>query len=317
MILLVTHRKGFESNLFVEEFKRRGLPFFRLNQDEYPRELSCDIFIGDDNRVEFLRGNKIISSKEISVAFFQQGYIFEFSNLVGAAANLAKNDTSALFVDIWQFLDCHWISPPHVILESKKLKQLHVALKSGLTIPETMVSTEKQSIVNFSYKIGGELIFKSIDTQIIDIGDKSYASYTALLDKDKIDRMSEKQLSPVMIQKRIAKKFEIRVVYIEGFFFAAKIESQLDDSTSLDWRKNPLMAQEQISEFELPDDIKKKISLLMKSLKLGYGSIDLIVSKEDEYVFLEVNTTGSWYWIEKATGLPILTKFVDVLEGYL
>lgn len=44
--------------------------------------------------------------------------------------------------------------------------------------------------------------------------------------------------------------------------------------------------------------------MLLKSLGLRFGGIDLAVS-DGEYYFLEVNPTGEWAWLVDATALPI------------
>lgn len=47
---------------------------------------------------------------------------------------------------------------------------------------------------------------------------------------------------------------------------------------------------------------------------LKYGAIDLVRTKNDNLIFLEVNPTGDWYWIERSTGLRISECIVDMIE---
>lgn len=44
---------------------------------------------------------------------------------------------------------------------------------------------------------------------------------------------------------------------------------------------------------------------LTKTLGLAYGAIDMIVTPDGEYVFLEINPTGQYQWLEALTGLRI------------
>ncbi len=53
---------------------------------------------------------------------------------------------------------------------------------------------------------------------------------------------------------------------------------------------------------------------LMKALKINFGAIDMILTPEGEYVFLEVNPNGQWGWIEKLTGMPISQVIDDVVS---
>jgi glutathione synthase/RimK-type ligase-like ATP-grasp enzyme len=51
----------------------------------------------------------------------------------------------------------------------------------------------------------------------------------------------------------------------------------------------------------------------MDRLGLVYGAIDMRLTPEGEYVFLEINPTGQWLFIEAATGQPIAAAFADLL----
>jgi glutathione synthase/RimK-type ligase-like ATP-grasp enzyme len=44
----------------------------------------------------------------------------------------------------------------------------------------------------------------------------------------------------------------------------------------------------------LPDDIRNQILNLMKKLGLVFGCIDMIVTPNDEYFFLEINPSIEW-----------------------
>lgn len=39
----------------------------------------------------------------------------------------------------------------------------------------------------------------------------------------------------------------------------------------------------------------------------------MIVTPQDEYVFLEINPNGQWLWIERLTNLPISEIIADTL----
>jgi glutathione synthase/RimK-type ligase-like ATP-grasp enzyme len=52
---------------------------------------------------------------------------------------------------------------------------------------------------------------------------------------------------------------------------------------------------------------------LVKRLGLCYGTIDLVLTPDDRYVFLEINPNGQFLWIEQLTGLPISDAICDLL----
>ncbi len=51
----------------------------------------------------------------------------------------------------------------------------------------------------------------------------------------------------------------------------------------------------------------------MKIFGLVYGAFDFIVTPDGRYVFLEVNPSGQYMWIECATGLEITAALADAL----
>ncbi|MFM9438385.1 hypothetical protein ACFDR9_005491 [Janthinobacterium sp. CG_23.3] len=68
------------------------------------------------------------------------------------------------------------------------------------------------------------------------------------------------------------------------------------------------------SVFTLPAAELKKVRAFIRASGLRYGSIDMIVDTEENYIFLEVNETGQFLWIEDILPeLPLLDCFADFL----
>ncbi|MCK5171613.1 MAG: hypothetical protein KAQ75_17170, partial [Bacteroidales bacterium] len=52
---------------------------------------------------------------------------------------------------------------------------------------------------------------------------------------------------------------------------------------------------------------------LMDYYQLNYGAIDMIVTNNDKYIFLEINPVGEFFWLEENPGFPISETIADVL----
>ena len=53
----------------------------------------------------------------------------------------------------------------------------------------------------------------------------------------------------------------------------------------------------------------------MKKFNLNFGACDLIRTPEDEFVFLEINPNGRWWWIQELTKMNIakdIAKFLSL-----
>jgi hypothetical protein len=46
---------------------------------------------------------------------------------------------------------------------------------------------------------------------------------------------------------------------------------------------------------------------------LVFGCIDLILTPDNRYVFLEINPMGQWQWVENLTGMPLVDNFTEML----
>ena len=53
----------------------------------------------------------------------------------------------------------------------------------------------------------------------------------------------------------------------------------------------------------------------MERLGLVFGSIDMIVTPQGDYVFLEVNPSGQFDWIARLSGLPIYEHLAAMLAA--
>lgn len=77
-----------------------------------------------------------------------------------------------------------------------------------------------------------------------------------------------------------------------------------------DWR---LHSKQYLSypSFDLPIDVQKLCVLLVKSLGLVYGAIDLALSN-DVFWFIEINPTGEWAWLDSPK-----SKIADTIVDHL
>jgi glutathione synthase/RimK-type ligase-like ATP-grasp enzyme len=114
-----------------------------------------------------------------------------------------------------------------------------------------------------------------------------------------------------LFQAYVDKCFEVRVTVIGEAIFAAAIYSQHSDYAKIDFRKR--YADLRYATHQLPDTISAKILKLMKHFGLVYGALDLIVTSEGDYQFLEINASGQFGWIEAATDLPLFHTLACLL----
>jgi glutathione synthase/RimK-type ligase-like ATP-grasp enzyme len=65
----------------------------------------------------------------------------------------------------------------------------------------------------------------------------------------------------------------------------------------------------------LPQEIQTRLQEFLDYFGLQYGAFDLILTPDGQYVFLELNPSGEFFWLDSVVGLPISKAIADVLLG--
>jgi glutathione synthase/RimK-type ligase-like ATP-grasp enzyme len=104
--------------------------------------------------------------------------------------------------------------------------------------------------------------------------------------------------------------YDLRVTVVGMEVFAAAIHSQ-ETEYPVDSRIDIINAE--IEPVVLPDHLSDLLLQLTDALGLVYGAIDLRRTPDDRYVFLEINPSGQFRYIEVATGLPITAALAAAL----
>lgn len=188
-------------------------------------------------------------------------------------------------------------------VDTNKIKNLEMARRVGLEIPESLVSNSVASISSFidSHE---KTIVKPIkaagSTQRMGIETFNFGQKTNVFDQSMLKKFLSKhsEFQPTHFQEYIEKDFEIRAFYIEGSIYSMAIFSQSNEQTKIDFRDYDSLNPNRNVPFRLPNAIENKLIDLMNKLEYKTGSFDIIYSK-GRYVFLEVNTLGQFEWVSK------------------
>ena len=92
--------------------------------------------------------------------------------------------------------------------------------------------------------------------------------------------------------------------------FSAAIYTSADAKD--DWRRHPSGGVRFVKE-QFPDAESDLCINLLGKLGLQYGTFDFIETPEGEIIFLEVNPSGNYLWLEEQLGLPISNSIASKL----
>lgn len=220
------------------------------------------------------------------------------------------NDTASevqTFIDNWWGIvreilgsSVPWLNPVPAIANAKnKAYQLRIAHSVGFRVPTTIIGNSADAVREFCRKNGGEIIMKPFFQRTWKEGNHEYQQPTYLINSKHLHDDIAVKLCPAIYQEPIAKAFELRVLVLGDHFIAAKLNSQEHAHSQVDWRLDVYKRTMTIEPFALNVETKEKILAFMKRMNLKCGSIDLIVTPNNDIVFLEINEQGQFLFLEQ------------------
>jgi len=319
MILIVTNQLDPTADLVIAEFHRRNISFLRFNIEEFPAKVKCSISIDEceslDAHFDFGLGRKIFVSEIKSVYYRRpKAPLIDPKITSGEAKKFVLQETQAAMNGLWMAMDCLWVNhPKYIRVADFKISQLQIAKQLGFSIPKTLVTNEPEKAREFFELCDGKMIAKVLRNGMINYENEIKLIYTTRILRDHLDQLHSVKFAPCLFQAYIPKQTEIRSTIVGNRVFSAEIHSQNSERTRDDWRRYDF-ANTPHFPHTLPKEIEHKCLQLLKYFKLNFAAIDLILTPEGEYVFLEINPNGQWGWIEALTQLPICQAIVDLLD---
>ncbi|MBX9787524.1 MAG: hypothetical protein K2Y37_01285 [Pirellulales bacterium] len=342
-VLIVTNLAEQNVNQLIPHLERRGLRWFRLNTEAFPLATAIQWNIA---------GKEVWASLETAVGEVDTRYIkavwyrrpvppVSAAGLTETESHFADTECRALLTGLISTLHSPWMNDPAAEdRATDKLYQLTVASSLHLAVPRTLVTNDPTHAREFFDECDEQVLFKTVsggawlhnsnaDELVRAYGPRlvrqpaipqddtrpSLFLFSQLLTRDRLPLLDHIQIAPVMFQQFIKKRCDVRITIVGDAIFACRILSQERPSTRVDFRRfvNVPTETPHHQPFTLPPQIERSLRALMRRLGLRFGCIDMIVTEDDRYVFLEVNAAGQWGWIEQLTGMQISEAIADEL----
>ncbi len=198
---------------------------------------------------------------------------------------------------------------------NNKLLNLELARQCGLLIPETLVTNRKDELKKFFRKqknIISKCIYHPININLTETKINSVG--TVEVSKENIDFLAD-FFSTTLYQKYYEKKYEVRVFFFEDQFYPMAIFSQNDNKTKIDYRNYNKINPNRNVPFRLPSSVLKSIKKFIKLKKINTGSIDFIVTPNNDFIFLETNPQGQFHWLSANCNYYIEKSIANYLNN--
>lgn len=323
-ILIITSSDEFSIPPVVTAFEEMRQPYFRLDTDTIlASQTVLNLALSDSNFGGEMRlqNGSAISTAHIRSVWFRRPRVPVAVGLFATTeeAEFAESEMSGALWSLYTNLDdVFWMNhptPSRHVLEHNKLLQMKIAAECGLRVPDTIVSNSAGEIIEFCRDHGGAVATKILRKSVFNntaIRSGGWI-YTNIVTLDYLERNADNISSTaLMVQEYVPKKVELRVTAVGKRLLTCAIHSQDSERTKVDWRRYDFERVEH-EIFNLPEAVERKIMTFMNRCSLSFGAIDLIVTPDDDFVFLEVNPNGQYGWIERLTGLPISRAIAEAL----
>lgn len=287
MIIIIGSEEEFHAEYVLESLIDQGHCAKYLDTRNYPLinwspEKENDYIILD---------NEKIYVNDIQGIYWRWYYGITY----GTSDIVYKEKLSALESFLSSLESISYNSMQAVELHYKKGLQSKIMQNNGIRIPKTIVTNDKDAVEDFYIKSNKSIIYKPVRG----------GAFTQKFEEEDLLRMDSLVNCPAQFQEFVD-GVDIRVyAFDSGEIFAGEIIAE-----NVDFRQDENAI---INKVELPEKIQQDCLKILKLLGLKYSGIDVRLSKEGEYVFIEANPAPMFYYFEKVTGHPITQTLINNL----
>lgn len=296
MIVIFSGAEDVHSLAVQSEIRKRGGDAVIVDLRGYRANLDIEHVIGAGSRgISVCLKQHGIDPVDVTGAWWRRVSRPEILNDLDEATNAFMQKEIDTTLKGWLLSMTNIINPvDRAAQANNKLLQLHIAQESGFCIPQTLVTTRKDSILRFRDRVG-DIVCKPMN------GHAQAFIETRLVRPD--EDIDDQALSncPTMFQEAILGGDDLRVTVIDDAIFAARV-LRPEGFTHIDWRPE---LNATFASVALPSPVEDCIRRYMASMGLRYGAFDLRTDSAGRHVFLECNEAGQFLFVEIHGDIPI------------
>ncbi|MET8046496.1 MULTISPECIES: MvdC/MvdD family ATP grasp protein [unclassified Streptosporangium] len=319
MILILSAKSDAGVNLVLPKLVERGLEVYWWDPGDYPSATRITSrLVNGTWRHTLVTDDAEIDSSDISTVWVRRP---EQPQAASTVENPDYRDfvkkIGRIYLDGWEeTLDARWFPARMSVLmhAQNKLVNLAAGARLGFTVPETTFTNDPEGLAEAWAETEGRLIAKEVEFVPYQLDGRGHSFYTTPLTRRHLTSRHRLAHAPVILQPRIEKATELRITVVGEQVFTVEIHSQGSRMTREDFRHYEGNFTE-YAVHDLPKDVERRCVELVRSLNLAFGCIDVIVTPEGEYVYLELNPNGQWGWLEEFTDLRISDAVADWLAA--
>ena len=302
MIVIIGSKEETHSLYMYAKIRSMGHRVCLLDSRKYPKNISID-WSPTENKAKFKIGDDSFSGDDIEGIYWRWYYGIPYekvSNSDDAVNSIIYRERTCLMSSVLCSLESKsYNSIQAVELHQKKAYQSFLLAQNNIRIPKTMITNSPEEFIDFCKKFNKNVIYKPVRG----------GAYTKKVSGEDftLEKLQRLEKAPIQLQAFI-QGVDIRVFAFEtGEIFPAKIAAK-----SVDFRED---TSAKIEPVILPDKVCEDCIKILKLFGLKYSGIDIRLTPEGEYVFIEANPAPMFIHFENVTGFPISDTLISKLKA--
>ncbi|GAA3801403.1 ATP-grasp ribosomal peptide maturase [Streptomyces chiangmaiensis] len=307
-VLILTCEQDVTADMVVAELNEAGVPVVRLDPADLPGgvALSGEYVHGSFHGHLSAAGRLVTTDGLRSIWVRRPGE--PAARVAEPSAWLTEEASQALY-GMLHATGARWMNRPDAARRARRKPwQLHLAQRSGLPVPATLITTFPQAARDFAARFP-DLVVKPVSGTHPE--DPPRAVPTSRIDPDA--DFAAVAFGPTLLQRRIAKRADIRLTAVGDRLLAAH-KPATPDADHVDVRFAPSTGPWQ--PVDIPARVATSVHTYLREAELAYGAFDFVEDTDGIWWFLECNQSGQFGFVELDTGQPIAHTVAAWLAGH-
>lgn len=303
-VLILTCEADVTADMVVVHLHTTGVPVVRLD----PADLTEGVALSGEYVHGAFRGHLSAGGRLVSINGLRSVWVRRPGTAAARAAEpsgwLTEESSQALY-GMLRSSGARWMNHPDASSRARhKPWQLRHAQRCGLPVPATLITTFPQAAREFSARYP-DLVVKPVSGAHPQDPPRAVPTSRVTPDTD----FSAVAFGPTLLQRRVAKRADIRLTVVGERMLAARKTTAEDDevdvrfaSPATPWRPT-----------DVPPRVADAVRAYMRDAELAYGAFDFAEDADGTWWFLECNQSGQFGFVEVETGQPIARSIAEWL----
>jgi ATP-grasp ribosomal peptide maturase len=308
-VLILTSEEDVTADMVVVHLNAAGTPVVRLD----PADLTGGVALSGEYAHGAFRGHLSAGGRLVSIGGLRSVWVRRPGVPAARAATpsawLTEEASQALY-GMLRSSEARWMNHPDAARRARhKPWQLRLAQRSGLPVPATLITTFPQAAREFAERYP-DLVVKPVSGAHPQDPPRAVPTSRVAPDTD----FSAVAFGPTLLQRRVAKRADVRLTVVGDRMLAARKEVADDaapDEVDVRFAANSTPWR----PAEVPTRVADAVRAYLRDAELAYGALDFAEDADGTWWFLECNQSGQFGFVEVDTGQPIARSVAEWLTA--